>query len=379
MAEPDAPPADGTHQVTSPGHGPDRTDPPGAGAPDLWAAVVGQPGAVELLRAAAGAPAHAYLFVGPPGTGRRAAARAFAAELFGDDPRTRRLVAAGRHPDLHEVERAGPRITAEQAREVVAAAVRSPVEAPRQVFVLGDMHLATDAAVVLLKTLEEPPAATVFVVIADDLTPELTTVASRCVPVRFRPLPPGLIAEVLISEGVEEALARSLSVVAGGSLGRARELAADPDAAARYDTWRAVPGRLDGRGATVATIVDELRSVIDDAAAPLRARQEAELAAATEEAERYGTRVPRRELTERHRREQRRLRTAELRAGLATLAAVYRDAAIAGAPVDEVAEALDRINRAAAHLEHNPVEELWLQALLISLPPLRGTRRLGTG
>jgi len=67
---------------------------------DLFTDIVGQPRAVEQLRAALANPVHAYLFVGPPGAGKRAAARAFAASLIDGDERTTRLVLAEQHPDL---------------------------------------------------------------------------------------------------------------------------------------------------------------------------------------------------------------------------------------------------------------------------------------
>ena len=85
----------------------------------VWDDVVGQPTAVAALRAAVAAPVHAYLFTGPSGSTKHEAARAFAALLLAgvDDPTRRdaRLALRGEHPDVHEVERVGPAISAEQA------------------------------------------------------------------------------------------------------------------------------------------------------------------------------------------------------------------------------------------------------------------------
>ena len=155
--------------------------------------MVGQPRAVAALRAAARNPVHAYLFRGPAGSGAAAAARAFAAAVLCPDGgcghcETCRRALAGTHPDLVSVERTGASLGVDEARRLVALAQRRPYEAARQVLVVHDVHLAIRAAPALLKTVEEPPGATVFVLLADDMPPELATVASRCVEVA---LPPG--------------------------------------------------------------------------------------------------------------------------------------------------------------------------------------------
>src|SRR4051812_10671662 len=104
---------------------------------DPWAMVVGQEPAVAALQAAARSPVHAYLLVGPRGSGKRDLARAFAASLLGssapdDTDRAVDLTLAGRHPDLHEFERAGPYITVEQADSIIREASRSGVESDRK-------------------------------------------------------------------------------------------------------------------------------------------------------------------------------------------------------------------------------------------------------
>lgn len=101
---------------------------------DLFAGVVGQPAAVELLRTSTAPPVHAYLFVGPRGSGKRDLARSFAAALLSDglEPEAAARAAAlaqdERHPDLRVVERVGAAISSAQADEIVALASRTPVE-----------------------------------------------------------------------------------------------------------------------------------------------------------------------------------------------------------------------------------------------------------
>jgi DNA polymerase-3 subunit delta' len=130
-----------------------------------------------------------------------------------------------------------------------------------------------------------------------------------------------------------------------------------------------VPGRLDGTGAAVATVVDELQAATDTVLEPLRARQAGEREAVAARAERYGERgTGRREMEERHRREERRLRTDELRSGLATLASVYRDRLVAGGGQARAClDALEALRAANEVLVRNPNETLQLQALFLRL------------
>lgn len=359
--------------------------------PDPWADVVGQPDAVARLRAAAAAPVHAYLLVGPEGSGRRAAARAFAAELLAagaDDPadaaRHVRLALAEQHPDLTVVERTGAAIPVGDPRDpepgsarwVVRRSSMAPVEADRSVYVLLDFHLVSNAAPVLLKTIEEPPPHVVFVVVADEVTPELVTIASRCVRVDFHRVPPAAVAARLVDEGVPAGVAEAAATASLGSLERARLLAADERLGVRVAAWADVPGRLDGTGATVAAVAAELAAHVDDAQRPLDEHQRAELAHLEAEAAASGTRVPRRDVEQRHRREARRLRADELRHGLAVLAARYRDdlGAHPGSPrAAGVLASLDAIREASEALVRNPNEALLLQALLCRLEPLPGS------
>ncbi len=90
-----------------------------------------------------------------------------------------------------------------------------------------DVHLATVAAPALLKTVEEPPPSTVFVLVADDLPPSLATIVSRCVQIRFDPVSEASVAAWLVSNGVEAEHARSVAGAAGGRLDRARLLVTD--------------------------------------------------------------------------------------------------------------------------------------------------------
>ncbi|MGH8981336.1 MAG: hypothetical protein ACRDWE_10005 [Acidimicrobiales bacterium] len=199
-------------------------------SPELFAAVVGQGAAIAALRAAARHPVHAYLFVGQHGAGARSASRAFASALLcplggcGACDACRRGL-AGTHPDLVEVEPTGAALDVDDARRLVALSLRRPLEASRQVLVVPDVHLAVRSAPALLKTVEEPPPSTVFVLLADDVPPELVTVASRCVEVPFPPVPAATIAAWLEARGTAPERASLVAQGAGGDVERARLLA----------------------------------------------------------------------------------------------------------------------------------------------------------
>ncbi len=346
----------------------------------MWADVVGQAQAVGDLAAAADNPVHAYLLVGPAGVGKRVAARAFAAALLSADldgadaERAVQLAKGAQHPDLHEIERTGSTVMAAQAEEIVRLASLSPMEGSRKVILAPDFHLVEAAAAPkLLKTIEEPPAGTFFVILAEDVPPDLVTIASRCVRVDFGALPIEVMAEVLVAEGVDVAAASEAAGAARGSLERARLLATDPQVANRREAWRAVPSRLDGTGAQAAALVDELLAMVDDAQLPLsdvHTRELEELAAREEE---NGTRGSgRKDVEARHKREARRHRNEELRFGLGELAASYRTSMASGDAhqVRRGVAALDEIVSAQRALIRNPNETLLLQALFSKLSRL---------
>ncbi|MFN8021508.1 MAG: hypothetical protein U0Q03_08280 [Acidimicrobiales bacterium] len=342
----------------------------------VWDAVVGQERALTRLRACLVDPVHAYLFVGPAGSTKDQAARAFAAALLagGDHPddRSARLALAGEHPDVREVRRVGAAIAKEQIEDIIRTASLAPVESDRKVMILEEFHLLTaEGAARLLKTLEEPPASTVFVVLADQVHTELVTIASRCVRIEFAPISDTAITEVLVREGHTHDVAAAAAAASAGNLDRARVLVSDPGLAARRAAFAAVPTRLDGSGFTVVTLVDEITKLADQAAAslgPIHEREIAELDARVAAAGERGS--GRKSLEDRHKREIRRYRTDELRSGLAVMAGVYRDALVRGdaARPDAAAKAVGRIHEALEALERNPNEALLLQHLLLELP-----------
>src|SRR3954453_14739786 len=142
--------------------------------------------AKRLLAAAlAEGPAHAYLFHGPAGAGKRRAAYAFAGELIGDAGRVERRT----HPDLYVLEPGGDQVLVGETRALGRDRHLRPVEASRRVYIVLDAHTMNEAAAdALLKDLEEPPEYAVVVLVAADLGPLPETILSRCQLVPFRRL-----------------------------------------------------------------------------------------------------------------------------------------------------------------------------------------------
>ena len=186
--------------------------------------------AKRLLRAAlAEGPAHAYLFHGPRGVGKRRAALAFAGELLGDPDRAARRV----HPDLYVLEPLGDQIRIGPVRALRRDLHMRPFEAERRVYVVFGAHVMNeDAADALLKDLEEPPPYAVIVLVAEELGLLPPTILSRCQHVPFSRLSQRAIKAFLVRRGLEGDELEALARVAAGRLDRAERLL-DPEAGER--------------------------------------------------------------------------------------------------------------------------------------------------
>jgi DNA polymerase III delta' subunit len=224
----------------------------------------------ERLRRAAtsGRVAPAYLFEGPDLAAPRAAARAFAAAMLcdatGDRPcgtcRSCRRVASGSHPDVHVQGRDKSTVISVEAMEaLLERAHAKPFEGRRQAFLVEPADaLAPEGIARYLKTLEEPPASTTFVLVTDrpDRLPD--TVRSRCQRVRFPPATADEIAAAIAAVSVDPVRAARIARLSGGSTARAERVAAlGLDEAARDLAGAARPG---GRGA--ATVAEDVLAAL---------------------------------------------------------------------------------------------------------------------
>ncbi|MEO5974288.1 MAG: hypothetical protein ABIQ38_03665 [Ilumatobacteraceae bacterium] len=345
----------------------------------VWDPIVGQDRAIERLVQLARNPVHAYLFVGPEGCGKEEAARAFATLLItgSDDSSSRQaqLIARGAFADVSEVLREGAAVDKDEADNIVRHAATTPTESPVKVIIVHEVHLMRDSAAVrLLKTIEEPTPTMVFILLADQIVPLLSTINSRCVLLNFvRPDDATVIFE-LMQTGISNEVARSIARAANGNIQRARMLVSDKWLAQRQQAFAAVPYRLDGTGATVAQLVEELLEHIDNASEPLLTEHATELEELEERVALTGERGSgRKTIQDRHKRQARKFKSDELRSGLGTIATTYHSLVTSTSSHPETAgysDAIGRIHKAMSALSLNANETLLLQSLFLQLPSL---------
>jgi DNA polymerase III subunit delta' len=226
----------------------------------IFGELIGQDIVVDQLQravrsAASGAGImHAWLFTGPPGSGRSVAARAFASALLcdrqgcGSCPACHQ-VAAGTHADLLLVRPDGLSYGVRQTRDLVLKASTAPVVGRWRIVLFEDADRATEqAANALLKAIEEPAPRTIWLLCApyaDDLP---TTIRSRCRLVTLRTPGTAAVAAKLEREGVPAELALTGARAAQGHIGRARRLATDSAAAGRRADVLRVPTQVGTMG-----------------------------------------------------------------------------------------------------------------------------------
>jgi DNA polymerase-3 subunit delta' len=357
---------------------------------DVFDRLVGQERAVESMRQFVKNPVHAYLFSGPVGSSLHDTVLCFAAALQCpengcDNCDVCRLVLGENDADIYFAERAGVSWRVDELREADRISRRRPLAGGYQIVVIEDVELTTTGAspcaAALLKSLEEPPTRTIFLLSAEDVPPALDTVVSRCVEVKLKGLSEGDLEEILIREGADPSVARSAALAAGGNLRRARVLVRDPALAQRIAQWRSVPARLSGTPASAAEVAAEISRALDDAIAPLQQVQEDEMGHLVDDAKEMGMRsvVNRRDVEAQFKREQRRFRIDELRFGLSALTGVYRERLLDGLEGTEEGElgsqhrvesslkAIEVVAATNRRLSLNIDETLLLNDLMLSL------------
>jgi DNA polymerase-3 subunit delta' len=237
--------------------------------------LAGQEAVVAQLRdALASRMTHAWLFTGPPGSGRSVAARAFAAALLcpyggcGQCPSCRQ-VRAGTHADLLLVRPEGLSYGVRQTRELVLRAAGAPSGGRWLVVLFEDADRCTEqAANALLKAIEEPAPRTVWLLCAPSAEDLVTTIRSRCRVMTLRVPPSSAVAQVLVErDGVEFSRALDAARAAQGHIGRARRLATDSDAAARRAAVLKVPVQATSLGPALAAAASLVKTAEDEAKA----------------------------------------------------------------------------------------------------------------
>lgn len=242
----------------------------------VWADLVGQERVVDTLRqAVAGdshAMTHAWLITGPPGSGRSNAARAFAAALQcaeGGCGRCRscRTALSGAHPDVTLVRTEQLSIGVAEVRDLVRRAAMSPTVGRRQVIVVEDADRVTErGADALLKSLEEPPPRTVWVLCAPAPDDVIVTIRSRTRLVELATPSNAAVADLLQRrDGVTPEMAAYAARIAQGHIGRARVLARDEDARRRREEILRYPSRLTTLGACLTAAANAVEAATEEA------------------------------------------------------------------------------------------------------------------
>ncbi len=229
--------------------------------------IVGQDGNIAMLKRslASGRLAHAYLFEGIEGCGKKKTALALVAALFcergegcGSCPPCRK-VALSQHPDLHMIEPNGSFIKIDQIRELQRELALRPFEAPRKACIIEAADRLNPASGnALLKTLEEPPGHALLVLLTANISGVLPTILSRCQQLHFPALPEPLIAEFLRDRGCTPEMAGIAASLAGGSLKKAVEVGAEETLASRRRFLEQVAALSLQRIAPLFTAAEEL-------------------------------------------------------------------------------------------------------------------------
>ncbi len=242
---------------------------------NVYTSLVGQEHIVQLLRAAVDASrtgeesqemTHAWIFTGPPGSGRSSAAIAFAQALVCPDKgcsscQACRTAAAGSHPDVEIIRTEGLSIKVEEVRELLTRVAWAPSMGGWRVVVMEDADRLTESAAnALLKAIEEPGTRTVWLLCAPTLHDILPTIRSRCRHLQLRTPSDEAVAQVLINrDGISPRMAEFAARISQGHIGRAKYFATNESVRSNRERIMHLPLQLQSLAAAFSaaqTLVD---------------------------------------------------------------------------------------------------------------------------
>lgn len=313
----------------------------------VWGELIGQQRAVSALRRAARGDAHAmshaWLIVGPPGSGRSNAARAFAAALQCERSAGEcgcgvcsgcRTALSSAHPDVTVVRTEQLSIGVEEVRELVRRAAMSPTLGRRQVIVVEDADRVTErGADALLKSIEEPARKTVWILCAPTADDVVVTIRSRCRRLTLATPTVEAVARLLtVRDEIPPQLALESARAAQGHVGRARMLARDPQARERRREVLQIPFGLTGLSACLEAAARLIQTCSVEATAAT-GQLDARERVALEEALGFGARGARprqgaaalKELDEQQKARAKRFQRDAIDRALTELTGFYRD------------------------------------------------------
>ena len=358
--------------------------------------LVGQDRVASFMRTAveSGHVSHAYLFVGPPGSGKATAARSLACAIICEDNgcgtcgecyRIRR----GSHPDVHLIEPEGAAgYLKEQVQEIIHDVTLSPIDGSHKVYVVKSADLFNDASAnAFLKTLEEPPDDVIIVLMAHSFDAVLPTIGSRCQVVRFRRIPPSESVAILVAKtGADPQEAAAALAAAGGVVARARDfLASPPRREARAAILRILKDLQYADDLDVLVAARELLAAVKAPLEDVKAAQSAETTQRSDFMGKGGNKA----LEDRHKREL----TAREREGVGEVLNVaeswLRDCLVLSQGVDELVvnidakdamsgigaiitpaasvNALNAVNDARRRISYNVSPQLAIEAMLFDI------------
>ena len=397
----------------------------------VWDDVVGQPAAVQTLKAAAeaaraqalgtapgpdltaAAMTHAWLVTGPPGSGRSVAARAFAAALLCEDPvdigcghcHGCRTTLGGTHPDLRVITTERVSFLIEEMRPIVSQAQQAPSQGRWRIMLMEDAdRMVERTSNVLLKAIEEPPPRTVWLLCAPSPHDLITTIRSRCRAVSLRvPSPEDVAALLVRRDGIDHDLALTAARAAQSHVGMARRLATDPAAAERRRTILTVPTRIRGVGDAVLAageLVDlaqaEGKAATEERDATERAELLRTLGAEGETRLPPNVRAQVKRLEDNQKSRATRAQRDVLDRAMTDLLSLYRDVLIvqldtglplvnsdlsqevatlaAQASPEQIVRRMDAVSTARTRLAANVAPLLAVEAMMVALRPQEGAR-----
>lgn len=345
---------------------------------ELFSQIPGQDRLADELKAHLADPKNSYFFIGAEDVGAVKVIQTFAKAIMCEHDgcgicASCIAIERGVHPDVFFYQRVGAALRIDDAREIVSLAYRSTSGSKYQIIVVPELELVDRAAPALLKSVEEPPLSTIFMLQASTETPELRTLTSRSVVFRLDSISDQQIYQHLIDTGISAENAERSVRLSAGNLERAIELSTDHQLSDATAIWEEVPTLVTQNLPLILNLVDRLLEAVSLREERKKLEHKRELDEAGELAKSLG--VKKASLTEkieaRQKRELRRIRTTDLRSGLLLLERQYRSSYLSSdtseSKVKYCIKAIELIEDTQLALKRNANEFLLIMALFTRL------------